>query len=165
MKEESYEMPYFSGEMIFRFVSIENKFMKSAMLFARENSLDKIMPIGSVLVKDNNIIGLGANGSDYHNKNICKRISLNIATGQGYDLCEGCHYKNHSEQRAISDAIIKGFNIRGSDLYLWGHWWCCRWCRNLIISSNIKNIYLLEKSEILFNKNKKGNIVGKQFLI
>jgi len=44
------------------------------------------------------------------------------------------------------------------DLYLWGHWWCCESCWNKMIEINIRNIYLLKDSEILFNTNNSKNI-------
>lgn len=164
MEEDDIDNSYFSGEMLFDFVSIKNEFMSRAKEFARLHSLDKVMPTGSVIVKNGKVIGEAANGTDYHNNHVCKRVELKIPTGQGYELCEGCHYKNHSEQRAIKMATDNGYDVKGADLYLWGHWWCCRWCRENIIKSGIKTVFLLEKSEILFNKNKKGNVVAKQFL-
>ncbi|MCX6716706.1 MAG: deaminase [Candidatus Taylorbacteria bacterium] len=163
MNDDIFEKPYFSEEMIFKSVPAQNEFINLAKEYARKYSLDKAMPIGSVLVNKGDIIGIGANGSDYHNNHICERVRQKIPTGQGYELCEGCHPKNHSEQKAIQDAIKKGNKTEGTDLYLWGHWWCCRWCMNAIKKAGIKNVFLLEKSEILFNKNKSGNIINRQF--
>ena len=145
------------------YVSTENKYMLIAKDFAREHSLDKVMPTCSVIVKEGKIIGIAANGSSYHDTHVCERVRLHIPTGQGYELCEGCHYKNHSETRAIADALSKGFDVNGAELYLWGHWWLCRWCREAIAKAGITYVNILEKAEILFNKNKDGNIVGKQF--
>jgi deoxycytidylate deaminase len=88
---------------------------------------------------------------------------MNMPTGQGYELCEGCDPKFHSEPSAIRDAQAKGKDTNGADLYMWGHWWCCEYCWNSIISAGIKNVYDLENSEILFNKSDPNNILGKQF--
>jgi deoxycytidylate deaminase len=53
------------------------------------DSLDDDTPTGSVIVKEKMIIGIGANGTDFHKKNPCVRVIKKIPTGQGYDLCEG----------------------------------------------------------------------------
>jgi deoxycytidylate deaminase len=154
--------PYLPEGRVISYVPQSNDFMKIARSFARKNSLEKIMPGCSVIVKNNFIIGIGTNGSDYHNHHECRRIALKCKTGEGYELCEGCHPKNHSEAKALALAkLCKGATL-GADLYLWGHWWCCRACWKLMIEAGINGIYLLEKSEILFNKEHPDNIVGKQ---
>lgn len=155
--------PYLPKGNDILYVSEDNEFIKIAKQFAKDNSLDKVMPNSSVIVKDNKIIGIGANGSDYHEKHGCYRKEHNLPTGEGYELCEGCSPKNHGEAQAIKDALSKGNNPNGADLYLWGHWWCCKPCWDAMINSGIKNIYLLDKSEILFNKDNPDNIIGYQF--
>jgi len=146
-----------------QFVTMANAFMKEAKEQARLHSLDKTMPTGAVVVKDGAVIGRGANGSDYHETHVCERVRLKVPTGQGYELCEGCHPKNHAEPRSIEDARAGGFDPRGADLYLWGHWWCCRWCYDSMVKAGIKTVYLLKNSQELFDKNSKKNIIGKQF--
>jgi deoxycytidylate deaminase len=121
------------------------------------------MPNAALIVKDETMLGIGANGSTYHRSNGCERVRRNILTGEGYDLCEGCHPKNHGELRAIEDARGKGQDTQGSDLYLWGHWWCCEPCWDAMLKVGIKNVFLLEKSEELFNKQHPNNIIGRQF--
>jgi deoxycytidylate deaminase len=86
-----------------------------------------------------------------------------MPTGEGYDLCEGCNSKFHSEPSAIRDALSKNKDTEGADLYLWGHWWCCKDCWDSMISAGIKNVYLLDGSEKLFNKKSSENIIGHQF--
>lgn len=155
--------PYIpKGRKIF-YVGPENKHIQFAKEFARKNSVDEVMPGAAVLVKGTKVIGVGANGSDYHKKHPCRRQELRCKTGEGYELCEGCHPKNHSEPSAIRDAIHKGNDTEGADLYLWGHWWCCKPCWNAMKEAGINNVYLLQDSEKLFNKDHPENIVGKQF--
>ena len=137
--------------------------MARAKEVARTMSLDKAMPGGAVVVKNGIVIGEGANGSDYHEKHPCERVLRNVPSGQGYELCDGCHPKNHSEPSAIRDAEQKGHNTDDADLYLWGHWWCCEPCWSSMMVAGIKDVYLLEESEILFDKNHPDNIVGRQF--
>ena len=156
--------PYLPSDRVINYVSLENKYIKAAKEYAKEHSLDLKMPTGTVLVKAGIIIGFGTNGSDYHKKYTCKRTEQNIPTGQSYEICEGCHPKNHSEVNAIKDAHNNGHQAEGADLYLWGHWWCCRFCWQAIIKAGIKNVYLVKGSEKLFNKVSTDNIIGKQFV-
>ena len=157
------EYPYIPVGRDIKYVDLDNKWMSMAKEYARENSLDKVMPGAAVIVKDGNLIGIGANGSEYHDNNECERVKLKCKSGEGYELCEGCHPDNHSERSAILDSKEKNNNLSGADLYLWGHWWCCEKCWDEMISVGIKDLYLLEGSEIIFNKEKEGNMVGRQF--
>jgi deoxycytidylate deaminase len=163
MDKKEIKYPFLPEGREIRYVPASNEFIKEARAFAREHSLDAAMPNASVLVKDGIIIARAANGSDFHKNNECERIRRNIPTGQGYELCEGCHPKNHSEQSVINEAKDSGFETEGSDIYLWGHWWCCGPCWDEMIKSGIRYVYLLEGSEILFDKNNPDNIVGNQF--
>lgn len=145
------------------YVPSDNQYMREARLYAKEHSLDKTMPGAAVIVKDGVVIGRGANGSTYHENNVCERVVQNCPSGQGYELCEGCHPKNHSEPSAILNAKENGADPAGSDIYLWGHWWCCEPCWKTMIEHNINNVYLMEESDVLFCKEHPDNIVGRQF--
>jgi deoxycytidylate deaminase len=165
MSTKKINYPYIpEGESI-RYVDAQNEFMGAAKDYAKTHSLDKSIPTGSVIVLDGKIIGRGANGSDYHEKYGCERVKRGIPTGERYDLCEGCHPKNHSEPRAIEDALKNHSlqDLKGAALYLWGHWWACEPCWNAIKAAGIKKVYLMEGSNELYNKAHPKNIVGKQF--
>lgn len=165
MGKNQIEYPYIpKGETIL-YVDLHDKFMQAAKRHAQKYSLDKSMPTASVIVLDGEIIGKGANGSDYHDKYGCERVRRGIPTGQRYDLCEGCHPKNHSEPRAIEDALHNHSRkeLKDAELYLWGHWWACEPCWNAIQASGIKKVYLMKDSHVLYNKQHPKNIVGKQF--
>lgn len=155
--------PYLPEGRTIRYVGPDNEYMRMAREYAKEHSLDKTMPTASVVVKDGTAIAFGANGSDYHEKHGCERVRRGIPTGQGYELCEGCHPKNHSERKAIFSAMEEGYDALGADLYLWGHWWCCEPCWRSISEAGIRDVVLLEGSERLFNKEHTDNIVGRQF--
>lgn len=155
--------PYLPEGRKFEYVPSDNQFIRIARFFARLQSLDKTMPGAAVVVKDDEILGIGANGSDYHGKHGCERVRRKCKTGEGYELCEGCHPKNHSEPRAILNTELLGYDPQDADLYLWGHWWCCKCCWDTMIEAGINNVYLMENSEVLFNKQHPDNIVGKQF--
>lgn len=155
--------PYIPEGRTLLYVPEGNPFIRLAKEFARKESKDKTMPGAAVVVRGGLFLGIGANGSDYHEKVGCRRVALGCKTGEGYELCEGCHPKNHSEPKAIADAVARGHTTNGSDLYLWGHWWCCQWCWDCMTKAGIKNVFLLVGSEILFNKQSPENIVGRQF--
>lgn len=157
------QYPYLPEGREIKYVPLSNPFILLAKEFARKNSLDKVMPGAAVIVKEDKVIGIGANGSDYHEIHGCERVKQGCASGQGYELCEGCHPKNHSEPSAIADALSNGFTAEGADIYLWGHWWCCESCWYAMIKAGISNVYLMDGSEILFCKEHPDNIVGRQF--
>lgn len=161
--EQNITYPYIPPGRTILYVPEDNQYMRVAKSFARLYAIDKTLPGGAVIVYKEIVIGLGANGSDHHEKHGCKRVELGCKTGEGYELCEGCHPKNHSEPRAIQNAVNRGYQTAGSDLYLWGRWWCCKWCWDSMINAGINRVYLLEKSEVLFNKGHPDNIIGKQF--
>ena len=155
--------PYIPDEGIIHYVDAKNPYMVLAKEFAKQYSLDDVMPGAAVIVRDGIVLGMSANGSNYHKKQKCQRIILGCKSGEGYELCEGCHPKNHSEPSAIKDAQVRGNDTTGADLYLWGHWWCCKPCWDAMIEAGIKMVFLLEHSEVLFNKEIPDNVVGKQF--
>lgn len=166
MSETTIEYPYMPEEGTILYVGIDNAFMAEARAYAERASLDKTMPNASIVVKNGAIIGRGANGSTYHETNICERVKLGSKSGEDYDRCEGCHPKNHGEPSAIADALEHGAtaeDLEGAEIYLWGHWWCCEPCWGTMLDNGISTVYLLEDSEKLFNKTHPDNIVGRQF--
>lgn len=146
------QYPYLPDGRTINYVPADNEWMQAAEKVARDHSLDSSMPTGSAVVIHGRLIGVGANGSQYHQTHGCERVRLGIPTGQGYELCEGCHPKNHSEPRALAAAKSSGHPTTGADLYLWGHWWCCEPCWTAMTNAGIAQVYLLEGSETQFNK-------------
>lgn len=165
MSKKKVDYPYSPEDKKINYVEESNEFIQTAKKFAELNSKDKNLPTGSVVVFNGKVIGCGANGSDYHDKFDCERVKKRIPTGEGYELCEGCHPKNHSEPKAIKDARRKNpkANLKKSDLYLWGHWWACEPCWNAIKKAGIKDVYLVSESHKFFNKTHPGNVIGRQF--
>ena len=159
------DYPYLPKGRKISYVGADNKFIKVARDYAKTHSADRNVPTGSVIVHESEAVGYGANGSDYHEKFGCQRVKKGIPTGQGYELCEGCHPKNHSEPRAIKDAKERNpsIDLNKADLYLWGHWWACEPCWNAIDKAGIKNVYLVSESHKIFNKSHPQNVIGRQF--
>lgn len=157
------EYPFIPKGRTILYVDEKDPRMVLAKEYGRVRCLDRTMPTASVLVREGFLLGIGANGSTYHQHHECQRVALGIKTGEGYERCEGCHPKHHSEARAIEDAWQQGYRTEGTDLYLWGHWWCCHACWDRILEAKIRQVYLLRGSEILFNKQHPKNIVGRQF--
>jgi deoxycytidylate deaminase len=154
------EYPYLPEGREIKYVGRDDEFMREAYKVAKEYKGSLKQPNGAVLVKDGVIIGRGSIGMGYHFEHGCERIKHNMPTGVGYDLCSGCHSDNHGEAQAIKNAIDDGYDPKGADLYLWGHWWYCKDCWDKMIKAGIKDTYLLRNSEILFNKDHSGNIIG-----
>jgi dCMP deaminase len=148
--------PYLPEGRKIECIKTNNRFMQEAKKIADEKSLDHNVPTGAVLVKDNRVIGGGANGSSFHENNECIRVKNKMPSGQRYDLCEGCDPKNHAEPSAILDAKENGNSklIKGSSLYLYGHWWCCKPCWDVMIENGIEHVYLAEGSAELFDKKR-----------
>ncbi len=155
--------PFLPEDRTILYVPANNQYMMEAKEFARQNNTVKHIG-AAVLVKEGQIIGRGSIGAGLHGKQgNCTREKMNVPTGTQYELCQGCGPEYHSEAGAIHDAKMGGEYTRDADLYLWGHWWCCEPCWKAIVNAGIKDVYLLEGSEHLFNKADPANIIGRQF--
>ena len=164
--------PYLPDGRTIRYVPLENKFMAEAFVMWRDCSSERNHPTGAVIVMGDKIIGKGANQAALKNKKLqqihknglCIRRIFKIPSGQKYWLCPGCaKNRHHAEARAVNDALSKQASIVGADLYLYGHWWCCKPCWDKMIEAGVRDVFLLEGSEILFDINNPQNIMGKQF--
>lgn len=151
--------PYLPEGKEIKYVGLDNPYMKKAKEYMDKYSTDMSHPTGAVVVKNDVIIGMAANKSAINNKKlltihkdyICVRRILKIKTGTKYWLCPGCaSFRYHAESGSVKDAISKGNNPMGADLYLYGHWWCCKPCWDEMIKGGIKNVYLLDKADELF---------------
>jgi hypothetical protein len=161
----AFEYPYMPEQGMIYYVPADNKFMKRAKDYARNHSFDKNMPNCSIVVKDGVEIGIAANGSSYHDLHGCERKRLGSKTGEDYDKCEGCHPKNHGEPKAIADALknTDPETVSGAEVYLWGHWWCCQPCWDAMLDNGVNSVFLLENSQVLFDREHTDNIIGRQF--
>ena len=106
---------------------------------------------GAVIVKNDEIISTGYNGSPRGRKNcsdigLCIRTKLNIPRGERYELCRSVH----AEQNAIISA--SRHELIGSSIYLAchdaftnnidGNVEPCSMCRRFIINAGIKEVII-----------------------
>lgn len=101
---------------------------------------------GAVIVKDDQIVSTGYNGSPRDEVNCCdvgkcKREEMKIPSGERYELCEAVH----AEQNAIINAGRE--KTIGSTLYLYGSEKGkkidakpCLICSRMIINAGIENV-------------------------
>ena len=172
MSQNVIVFPYMPAGLDIRYVSYDDH-MKLARDTAQQQSLDKAQQVGCVLVAAGVVLGRGANGSDYHDSHPCERKKLGCKTGEGYELCEGCHPKNHAEGKAIADARKKyapeqldALAFAGVlTMYTWGHWWCCADCCKAMAEVGVRELVFLKDSHRLFNREHPANVIGRQFEI
>lgn len=151
--------PYLPEGRDIKYVSISDHFMKEAIDMRNNFSTDINHPTGAVAVFNNLIVAKAANKSRLHNRKLiefhknkfCLRRFLKIKTGTHYWICPGCaDYTKHSEAQIAKQLIGKG--IKGADIYLYGHWWCCKPCWDSMIKAGINNVFLVDNATELFKK-------------
>ena len=102
---------------------------------------------GAIIVKNDEIISTGYNGAPRGRKNcidlgFCRRVALNVPSGERYELCRSVH----AEQNAIISASRR--DMLGGTLYLVGRQTSgeltdavpCSMCKRAIINSGIKEV-------------------------
>jgi deoxycytidylate deaminase len=155
----THSYPYVPEGRSIHYVSAHDVYMSEAERVRDNESSDLIHPTGAVVVLGGTIIGRGANQSALKNKRLlqahkagwCMRRLLRIPSGQKYWLCPGCaSFRHHAEARAVGDALSKTASVAGADLYLYGHWWCCKPCWDKMIVAGIHNVFLVERATELF---------------
>lgn len=149
--------PYLPEGREIQFAGLDNPFMLAAKQESERESTDHQQPTGAVVVKDGKIVGRGANKSALKSeylmslhRRFCFRRMLKVKSGQSYWICPGCSTsKMHAETRATLDAKTLA---QGADLYLWGHWWCCKPCWDAMIKGGIENVFVYTESRNLFKR-------------
>jgi len=121
--------------------SWQQYFMQMAYLAARRSTCLR-RAVGAVMVRDNQILATGYNGSPKGTPHCaevgCLREQQNVPSGQKHELCRGVH----AEQNAIIQAAISGSSTRGAELYC--TYQPCSICARLIINAEIKTVYVAE---------------------
>ncbi len=121
--------------------SWQQYFMEMAFLASKRSTCLR-RGVGAVLVRDNQVISTGYNGSPKGVRHCaevgCMRSQLNIPSGQQHELCRGVH----AEQNAIIQAAINGSSTRECVLYCTHQ--PCSICARLIINAEIRTVYCAE---------------------
>ncbi len=104
---------------------------------------------GAIIVRNDEIVATGYNGAPRGRKNCdelggCRRETLNIPSGERYELCRSVHAEANAIISAARNETI------GSTLYLAGrevktgelikNATPCSMCRRMIINAGIKNV-------------------------
>jgi len=142
------QMPYIAPGREVLYVDLGNKFMNEAKIESEKSGCAK-QSTGAVIVKDDKIIARGTNAGK--KVEICPRVVKGSKTGEDYHFCKDiCKQTGHAEESAVRNAEEQGCNTEGADLYLFGHWWCCKTCWDYMIRAGIKNVYLLKDADQYF---------------
>lgn len=149
--------PYLPEGRAILYVPSDHPFMIEARRMCETRSTDKGHPTGAVIVKRDRVIGRAANQAGVRlpalvrlHEGFCLRRRLGVPSGTHYWLCPGCASpRNHSEALAVRDARREN-DPHDTDLYLYGHWWCCKPCWQVMIGAGVRNVYLMEGATELF---------------
>ena len=149
------QLPYLPKGREIKYVSINHPFMIEAEKARRELAGDSLYPVGVVLIKEGEVKCRAGNGYSLGAKNqhICPRVVEECQSGQGYDLCHFHDGSGHAEQMLIKIAQKQGIETQGADIYLYGHWWCCQSCWQVMIEAGISNVYLVERADEIFHRD------------
>jgi len=128
----------------------EEYFMGIAQLVARRSTCLR-RQVGAVIVKHNNILATGYNGTPSgisHCAEVgCLRDQLKIPSGERHELCRGLH----AEQNVIIQAAKHGINIDGATLYCTNS--PCIICSKMIINAGIREIVYLDGYPDILSKD------------
>ena len=121
--------------------SWEEYFIEISKLVARRSTCLR-RQVGAVVVKHNNILATGYNGTPsgitHCSETGCLREQLKIPSGERHELCRGLH----AEQNVIVQAAKHGVNIDGATLYCTNS--PCIICSKMIINAGIKEVIYLD---------------------
>lgn len=92
---------------------------------------------------------LYGSNAQYTDCSVCPRVTHNES---GYELCDtDCKQVNHAERDAIHRAHSLGLDMKGSSMYLTGHWVCCDECRLVMKLNGIKEAILVNTGDTIIN--------------
>ena len=110
--------------------------MSVAYQFAKLSYAER-RKVGSVIVKDEQIVSFGYNGTPHGFNNSCE--TLDISTGELTTNVEVLH----AESNALAKIAKSTISSKGADLYVTMS--PCFQCAKLIIQSGIKNVFYAEE--------------------
>lgn len=124
-------------------------YLDIAKVVSTRSTCLKVM-MGSIIVKEDQIIAAGYVGAPRHTKSslehkFCLREKLGIQSGSQYELCRSVH----AEQNAIINAARSGVSLLGGDIYIYGkskktgaviNAFPCFICKKMIINAGLRRI-------------------------
>lgn len=132
--------------------SWDEYFLLLAFLASRRSACYRSQ-CGAVIVKDNNVIGTGYNGSPTYQPNcqeigFCYRNKNNILSGTELERCRACG--SHSESNAIALSAKRGHSTLDADMYIFGNSAICTQCRAIIANAGIKRVIYMDRNYQVF---------------
>jgi dCMP deaminase len=113
-------------------ISFDEYFMRMALL-ASERATCERLKVGSVIVKNKNVLSTGYNGS---------------ASGEVHCIDEGCLMRDghcirtiHSEQNALLQCAKHGVSVKGASIYV-THFPCLHCTKSLVTAGIAEIVYL-----------------------
>lgn len=160
LKKVSHPQPYIpEGREVYE-VPESDQYMSAAKA-VWFTSTELSHPTGAVVVKEGKMIGAAPNRGGIqnyklaliHKTRFCIRRIFKIRSGTKYWMCPGCaKHKHHAEASSVRNAQRRVGDITGSDLYLYGHYWCCKPCWDAMIAAGIRNVFVVENAFNLFGR-------------
>lgn len=108
-------------------------FFKIAKLVSKQSYCKK-RKVGSVIIKNNNIVSIGYNGT------LSKLDSNQCEDTNGKTLHEKVF---HSEMNAIMSASKRGISLQNTSIFVTTE--PCSECSKLIVASGIKEVFIIDK--------------------
>jgi deoxycytidylate deaminase len=164
------EIEFFQKIEHYKVVPEDNIFMQAAKAAEVKYSQTPIFPIGIVAVKGGEVVAQAGNGNGYHEKNFetpghrkgCVRRFLNderekqglpkFKGGEGFEFCPGCHTDSHAEANLTKIAKENNVDLTDADIYMYGHFWCCKPCWEKMLRAGVNDVYIVENADKFADK-------------
>ncbi len=143
-----------------RHTTLRNPHMRMAYRIAKDLYFvnrwnEKTVPV-CVLVKDKKILSYGVGGNGMHQMTgMCARVDK---PGSDYSLCQWCDGWQHAEQWALRRCQE---DPRGATMYMYGMYKLCPVCEDTLEANGIKDVVILRRAKVLFDRHRIGTVVGK----
>lgn len=99
-----------------------------------------------------------ANGKEFFGSNwvsttsgatVCPRVTLNCASGTGYELCQTvCNQEFHAEVASLHACADADESAEGAVIYLTGHTYCCDNCIASMKQAGVYQCIVLDSGKV-----------------
>lgn len=148
--------------MNYHYVGLDDKFMSIAYTYAKNLYLGygwnkKSIPV-AIIIKNGNYVAKGICSNGLHAiEKKCNRLGM---SGTDYSNCPHCSEEQHAERIALKESYDKDLN--GAEIYVYGHYKLCTKCIEALNERGITTCYLLENSDVLFDRHNKDTVIGTE---